>query len=465
MELLNKKIDLKNIFYSSLPGFFSIIFTLVSIPIYLNNLTPLVYSSFIISHIFLSLSLLLSLNIGKVTSIYIQNKSFLFKNKIISNAFHISLFSAFFLSLIAVFFLYLFFSKNNELNFYYIFFGLFGSTIFINLEAINKGLKKFKVVALSNFFFYGFSISAPALFLIKKNDIVEFNNEDLFLISIIIKFFSLFLILFSIIKNVHFKFSFNKNLIDFLKQQTLWMTLSNVYNQIFDYLDKYLIKFFLSPLIFINYTIAQQIASKLTILSGAIISVCLPNFSAQKVLSNKKKFFNLYFFLFYIPISILIIFFNSYFENILQWWLKDKFNPDFFILFNFFLTLTFIACMSHIIIAFYEANYIAKKNSLVETFILFPFLIFLVFFIINGNIFFVCYLILLKEFILFLIRLIIIKNYLFLYKFFFLSLSLFLLSLLLKFNNFYSFSYFVKILFVISIIKLFFDLNKIFNPK
>ena len=84
MELLNKKIEFNNIFYSLLPGLLSIFLTFVSIPIYLNKLPAQVYSSYIMSHIFLSLSLFLNLNIGKIASIYLQNKNIIFQKKIIS---------------------------------------------------------------------------------------------------------------------------------------------------------------------------------------------------------------------------------------------------------------------------------------------------------------------------------------------------------------------------------------------
>ena len=465
MELLNKKIEFNNIFYSLLPGLLSIFLTFVSIPIYLNKLPAQVYSSYIMSHIFLSLSLFLNLNIGKIASIYLQNKNIIFQKKIISTTFFISILISVLLSLISLLFLYFLFSNNNELNFYHIFFGLLISILFINLEAINKGLKKFKIVAISNFFFYGFSISSPALFLILQKSTIEINNNDLFYNSLIIKFFSITLIILTIFNKISFKFLLNKETLVIFKKQSFWMTLTNFYNQIFDYLDKYLIKIFLSPIIFVNYTIAQQIASKLTIFSGAIISVCLPNFSAQKSRANKKKLFNFYFFLFYLPGSTLIILFHNFFDEILLWWLDQNFDQNFLKLFFLFLSLTFIACMSHIIISFYEANYLAKRNTLIETIILMPFVFFLIYFITSKNIIFVCYLILTKELILLIIRLYFIKSFIISKYIYLLSLFLFLLIFCLKINDITSFFYFFEILFFISIIKLIFDLYKNFIQK
>ena len=64
------------------------------------------------------------------------------------------------------------------------------------------------------------------------------------------------------------------------------MTITATYNQIYDYLDKHLIKIFFGSSSLIIYSIPQQIASKLTIISSAIISVILPKLSATKL---KKK--------------------------------------------------------------------------------------------------------------------------------------------------------------------------------
>ena len=75
MEYLNKKINVKNIFFSTAPGLISILLTFLSLPIYLKYLPTSDYSTFLISHIFLSLSLVFNFNIGKIASINIQNKS------------------------------------------------------------------------------------------------------------------------------------------------------------------------------------------------------------------------------------------------------------------------------------------------------------------------------------------------------------------------------------------------------
>ena len=60
------------------------------------------------------------------------------------------------------------------------------------------------------------------------------------------------------------------------------MTVTVIYNQIYDYLDKHLIKLYFSSSSLIMYSIPQQIAAKLTIISSAIISVILPKLSFLK---------------------------------------------------------------------------------------------------------------------------------------------------------------------------------------
>lgn len=432
MDYLNKKINLKNIFYSSSPGLISILLTFLSLPIYLKYLSAEIYSTFLISHIFMSLSSIFNFNIGKIASIKIQNKDIRVKSEIIYNANFLSLIIAVISAFVIIFFLKFLFYKKNEINFLFIYLGLVISILFINIESIALGLGKFKIVAFTNLIFYGFSISAPSFLLLIDLEIVNINQLDLFIISLILKIISLFVIFLATNFYFFMNCKFNKNIILSFKNQSFWMTLSNVYNQIYDYFDKYLIKLFLNPIVFINYTIAQQIASKLTIFSAAIISVLLPKLASQKNNSDKKKILNLHLFLFYIPFSIFIIFFEIYFDDLLRWWLKESFNYDFYKLFYIFIILTFIACQSHIIISLYEANKIPKKNSIFESIILLPFMVLLFYLISKNNILFICYLILAKEIILFTIRIFYIKKYIIFFNLYLLSSFIFLVSWFLK---------------------------------
>ena len=459
MDQFNKKINLKNIFFSATPGLISIILTFLSLPIYLQYLTPTYYSSFLISHIFLSLSLVFNFNIGKVASIKIQNKNKKIKNEIIINALLLSFIIAILSSFFLVIFLNNIFYYDKQINFFSIFFGLITSILFINTEAICKGLGKFKIAAISNFIFYGLSISAPSFFILAQNHSDLLVKLSLFDISIIFKLLGLVIIILSMKNSLRLQ-KITKIIFFSFRNQSLWMTLSSSYNQIFEYLDKYLIKLYLHPIIFINYTIAQQVASKLTIFSNAITSVLLPNLARQKNIKNKRKVLNLHLLIFYIPIGLFLIIGGEFFDDILRWWLRDNFNNNFYQLFNIFIALTFIASKSHIIISLYEANEITKKNSIIETFTIIPFFIFLIILIYKENVMLICYLILAKEILVFIIRSFIIKKYLISYGLYLSSISLFLITWFSKINEINELYMIAKILFFISILLLIYNAYK-----
>jgi len=465
MEYLNKKINLKNIFFSTSPGLISILLTFLSLPIYLRYLPTSEYSTFLISHIFLSLSLVFNFNIGKIASIKIQNKSKKNKNIIIFNALALSLMIAIISSLILVFFLSKIFNNDENINFLLIYFGLVISILFINSESISKGLGKFKITAFSNLIFYGFSISAPSFVILLNHNLINQSLFDLFTISIFFKIISLLIIIISIQSNLFKENELNIKIFLSFREQSFWMTLSNSYNQIFDYLDKYLIKIFLSPLVFVNYTISQQIASKISIFSGAIISVMLPKLASQKSTKNKKNVLNLHLYLFYIPISLFLVFFEFSFDELLRWWLKDSFNQNFYVLFTIFLVLTFVSCQSQILISLYEVKEITKKNSLFETFIIIPFIYALFLIVSKGDVILICYLILIKEIILFLIRFFYLKKYIICFNLYFFSIFIFLMFWILKIYDLNYLSIIIKVMFFLSISMLIYYLIGIYKKK
>ena len=465
MEYLNKKINLKNIFFSSSPGLISILLTFLSLPIYLRYLPTSEYSTFLISHIFLSLSLVFNFNIGKIASIKIQNKSKKNKNIIIFNALALSMMIAIISSLIIVFFLSKIFNNDENINFLLIYFGLVISILFINSESISKGLGKFKITAFSNLIFYGFSISGPSFVILLNHNLINQSLFDLFTISIFFKIISLLIIIISIQSNLFRENKLNIKIFLSFREQSFWMTLSNSYNQIFDYLDKYLIKIFLSPLVFVNYTISQQIASKLSIFSGAIISVMLPKLASQKSTKNKKNVLNLHLYLFYIPISLFLVLFEFSFDELLRWWLKDSFNQNFYVLFTIFLVLTFVSCQSQILISLYEVNEITKKNSLFETFIIIPFIYALFLIVSKSDVILICYLILIKEIILFLIRFYYLKKYIICFNLYFFSIFIFLIFWILKIYELNYLSTIIKVMFFLSISMLIYYLIGIYKKK
>ena len=115
---------------------------------------------------------------------------------------------------------------------------------------------------------------------------------------------------------------------------------------------------------------------------------------------------------------------------------------------------------SHIIISLYEANEITKKNSIIETFTIIPFFIFLIILIYKENVMLICYLILAKEILVFIIRSFIIKKYLISYGLYLSSISLFLITWFSKINEINELYMIAKILFFISILLLIYNAYK-----
>ena len=284
----------ENIIVSILPGLLSILLSFFSIPIYLKYLGFEQYGNYLILHIALSIALVTNFNLGKIASIKIQKISNSFKNSIITTTVFISFISSFivtFILFLTFYFLRSGFQILDTFNYKLFLITLFISNIYITLENITKGLKKYYLSSFSNLIFYSFSISLPAFFLLINNDLYS-NVEILFKISIYLKIFGLVSLLIFLINKKLFNSEFlsNKIIKDFGKQAN-WLTLSSVYLQIFDFLDKYLIKIFLGSTSLAIYSIPQQISGKLSVLSDGLISVFIPRISSRKKKNMIRKIF------------------------------------------------------------------------------------------------------------------------------------------------------------------------------
>jgi len=433
----------KNIFISLMPGLFSIFLTFFTIPIFLNYLSKEIYANYLIQHFLLSLGMILNLQIGKIASIKIQKMSLIKKKTLISTTIFFSITLSIIISLCVYIFLILFFKNNNLLEITSSFLiGLSMTIFYISLEFIIKGINQFKISSFSNFVFYSLSISLPAIFLLSDiNNIIIFKN--LFHISLIIKLIAIFYLLFSLFNLGYFKkLRINLSYYKIFLRRSKWMTLNSFYNQIYEYLDKYIIKIFLGPSMFILFTIPQQISSKLTIISNAIIAVILPKLSLNKGNIRQKKIFsaNLYFF-FYL-MGFTLIFFLPFYKTILEWWLKESYNEYFLDIFKIFLLLTFLGSCSNIIISLYEANSLEKKNTILETFTIIPFILGLLLCAYLENLFYFAFILLLKEFILLIIRIIYMKNFILNYKTLILQIILFCLIFICSFLKYFNLSIF-----------------------
>merc|ERR1711966_122129 len=120
--------------------------------------------------------------------------------------------------------------------------------------------------------------------------------------------------------------------------------------QIFDFIDKYLIKIFIGPIALAIYSIPYQLAGKITIFSKSISAVLLPEISEGKEKSNFNYSLNIYTFL--IPILLLMLF--PFLEYLLKIWLDNQYTNEILNLTKIFLISSWISGISHILIAFFE---------------------------------------------------------------------------------------------------------------
>ena len=127
----------------------------------------------------------------------------------------------------------------------------------------------------------------PALFILLDFNIYQ-DVATLFNISLCIKIFGILVILFTLIYKKYIELKFSPQILKDFLDYGKWQTLSSAYIQIFDFFDKYLIKIFLGAASLSTYSIPQQIAGKLSVISDGLISVFIPKISSSK---NKKKNF------------------------------------------------------------------------------------------------------------------------------------------------------------------------------
>ena len=456
MAYLHNNKYLNNVLISGIPGILSIFLSFFSIPIFLNLLPIDIYANYLIQHSILTLGMILNLNLGKLASIKIQKLNLNSKREVIFTSIIASIIVGVILSALTfIIFLYFFENRNFFEITFSLFLGLFVTILYINTEHIIKGLGYFKLCSFSNFLFYSLSLSLPAFLLIINNkDFLLIDN--LFNISLIIKFISFFnLILILVIKRNLNITKINFKLFNDFRIHSKWMTITGIYHQIYDYIDKYLIKLNLGSLMLVTYSVPQQIAAKLTIFSQSIVAVLLPQLSKQK--NDKKKRNNLIanLFLFFLTISLVLIISLPFFDEILSWWLKKSYSIMILNLFKIFILLTFLGCVSNIIIAFYEATLSSKKNTQYETYTIIPFIFGLLLCVYLKNIYLFAFLLLLKEFILIFVRAFSIKNYIINFNYFISLIIVFTSTFITSiFNNELS-TYIFCLLFLVFLISRF----------
>ena len=368
---------LKNLYTNSLilslPGFFSIFLSLFAIPIHLKAFGTDNYGNYLIFHIFLSLSFLLNFGISK--TIVISSNRYRQLTKGI--AFDGIKFTIVILIIIALVFIFLNYIYLVDLRKYIVsnelfFLGLIISILYLTLEGIMQANKLFKHLSIFNFFFYSLSLSLPSISILF---IKEMELVTLILFSILIKLFLIiFLILFLISKDLIKKDNKSQFYKSFLKNSP-WLTLNSLFVQLYEMLDKYLIKIFLGSSFMAIYSIPQQLTGKLSILSKGFSAFLLPNISNKN--KNVEFFYSIDIFLKYIPLIIFLLF--PFYPNLLKFWLGNEYSILIHDLTKIFSLIAIFSCISHILLTKFEADQLSYLNFRIEIIFLPFFLIALIY--------------------------------------------------------------------------------------
>ena len=385
---------LKNSTLLTIPSFAGILLALFAIPIHLQLNGKVDYGNYIFFHFIIFFGLLLNFGINKIVTIEIA------KNKNISKIIKQSINLSFYLSLI-IFFIGIILSLFLKNFFYYsiVTFGLCITVLYLTFEGILQGLKKFKSVSMINFIFYTVALNLPSISLIYKSN----TFEKLIVFSIIVKIFALIICMVNLRSYIKKNIFSDYNFFTKLKKYSKWYLLFNLNIQIFDILDKYLIKIFIGPAALAIYSIPYQLAGKITTFSKSISAVLLPDISYGN--ERDKINFNqsINFYTLIVPILLLLIF--PVLENFLSIWLKDQFSLQILDLTKIFLIVAWLAGISHILITYFEGKEQIKYNTLLEIYLVIPFLIVLFIVLFKfKNLIYISLILFLKEIILLLFR-------------------------------------------------------------
>ena len=137
-------------------------------------------------------------------------------------------------------------------------------------------------------------------------------------------------------------------------------------------------------------------------------------------------------------------------------------------LFKIFILLTFLGCVSNIIIAFYEATLSSKKNTKYETYAIVPFIFGLFICVYLKNVFLFAFLLLLKELFLIFVRTFSVKDYIINFNYLIIIITTFTLAFITSIFNFELSSYVFSLIFLTILIFNFpygLILKEFFNTK
>ena len=377
--MFNKKLIINSTILST-PGIIAIFISLVSIPAHLGIAGIENYGNYIFFHIFLTLSFLFNFGIAK--SIVISANNFpKFKNQIAGEGLNYTLVVCLIVFLLTLIINFFFKNIISSYEFFYIelyVFGLLTSLIFLCFEGILQGNEKFKLQSLFNFIFYSLALSTPSLMLIFFQDL---TLKKLIIISNIIKFMSILLMFFVILKNNLITQSKKRFLFNNLKKNSKWLTLNSILVQFYDVFDKYLIKIFLGPVYLATYSISQQITGKLSVLSKGFSAFLLP-FLSRKNHNNKDFNTSLTIIIKIFPVFIFLLF--PFYSILLKLWLGEQYNQEILVLTKIFSLSIIFGCASHILVTKFEASQTLRENLKFESFLL-PFFLLTIFLLILNS--------------------------------------------------------------------------------
>lgn len=281
MKSNSKKIKnlITNSVILSLPGFVSILLSLLSIPIHLKFAGLENFGNYFLFHILLSLSLLLNLGISKTVVI-----SSNFEKKNLSKiAYDAIKYSCGIVFLVFIFYFPINIIINDNFNYNFsvklFFIGLVSSIIYLTFEGILQANKLFKNISLINFVFYSLSLSLPSILLIYFNKMILY---DLLFLSVSIKVLTVLFLIIYFMQNKLIVKNNNKIFLKYFKKNSPWLTLNSTLIQFYEMMDKYLIKIFMGSSLMAIYSIPQQLTGKLSILSKAFSAFLLPNIHKKK---------------------------------------------------------------------------------------------------------------------------------------------------------------------------------------
>lgn len=447
MKSNSKKIKnlITNSVILSLPGFVSILLSLLSIPIHLKFAGLENFGNYFLFHILLSLSLLLNLGISKTVVI-----SSNFEKKNLSKiAYDAIKYSCGIVFLVFIFYFPINIIINDNFNYNFsvklFFIGLVSSIIYLTFEGILQANKLFKNISLINFVFYSLSLSLPSILLIYFNKMILY---DLLFLSVSIKVLTVLFLIIYFMQNKLIVKNNNKIFLKYFKKNSPWLTLNSTLIQFYEMMDKYLIKIFMGSSLMAIYSIPQQLTGKLSILSKAFSAFLLPNIHKNKKLD--EFYYSLKIFGKYIPILLFLLF--PLYSIILNFWLGNEYSLLILSLTKIFTLIAIYSCISHILITKYEADQKSKNNFNIELSLLPLFLLILVYLFIKfDSLLFISILILVKEILLVLLRLYFLNSKLIKIKKYLIYILIYPILLILSFLNMNFFYLILTILIVITL--------------